>query len=376
MKKGITVSLIATFIAVMIILATTITISANKSISNAKLRSFVTELSLIQDKIKQKMKQGTDASYLSDVIIMDLSGLSEKQGSSIESKQFYNEEINETEKKIQLYKVDLDALEIYNTKYGKEVTSLDIYALSEKTGKVYYVEGIKANGTTYYTLSEELNIMIGNKPLNINQTEQIKFLPSDIYWTNKAITTEVIYPTTWTDTDITVSAISDSDEIIDCGNPRSYKDGYNAIKVNKEEIVGNYTITINYTKNGTSKTETFNVENYDNTPPVISEVNQAYVKTKDYLKAYIKDIFATDSQSGVKVIKYESEDLTNINFPEEEEDKLKRIKEYFSSYGSTLEDDKILIDNTATKYTIYAEDNAGNVSFKKVEISEKIINAR
>ena len=116
MKKGITVSLIATFIAVMIILATTITISANKSISNAKLRSFVTELSLIQDKIKQKMKQGTDASYLSDVIIMDLSGLSEKQGSSIESKQFYNEEINETEKKIQLYKVDLDALEIYNTK--------------------------------------------------------------------------------------------------------------------------------------------------------------------------------------------------------------------------------------------------------------------
>lgn len=371
MKKGITVSLIATFIAVMIILATTITISANKSISNAKLRSFVTELSLIQDKVNQKLKEGTDSSYVSDVISMKLQY---GDTDNIISEQFVGEDIaNNT---VQLYEIDLNNLEIYNTTYGKKNDSTDIYAVSEKTGKVYYVKGVKANGTTYHTLTEDLNIMIGNKFVNTNQTEQIKFLPSDIYWTNKAITTEVIYPTTWTDTDITVSAISDSDEIIDCGNPRSYKDGYNAIKVNIEEIVGNYTITINYTKNGTSKTETFHIENYDNTPPVISEVNQAYVKTKDTIKAYIKDIFATDSQSGVKVIKYESEDLTNINFPEEEEDKLKRIKEYFSSYGSTLEDDKILIDNTATKYTIYAEDNAGNVSFKKVEISEKIINAR
>lgn len=356
MKKGITVSMIATFIAVMMILAATIAISADRTIERAKLRSFATEISIIQDKVKQKLKEGTDSSYMTNIISVDLTSVN----SGIVTDQFEGESI-EGNKKVELYELDLDALQIYNTKYGKEESLTDVYAVSQDTGKVYYIAGIKANGTTYYTLTDNLEAQLGNKYAATEEnTEQIRFLPSNIYWTNDAITTTVIYPTTFSNV-----LISCNLENIEIGDEWSYDDDNMFRVVNKTELQTNYTITVSYTKDGQNKTETFNVENFDNTPPTISVGEQIYTKTADSFKSYILDVSATDSQSEIKAIKYESEDIILAN-----------ASKYFKTYGAELKSNKILMNNTATVYTIYAEDNVGNIAVMRVAVSDGIKAAR
>lgn len=357
MKKGITVSMIATFIAVMMILAATIAISADRTIERAKLRSFATEINIIQDKVKQKLKEGTDSSYMTNAISVDLTDVN----SSIVTEQFEGESIDGN-KKVELYKLDLDALQIYNTKYGKEETEKDIYAVSQDTGKVYYVAGIKTNGTTYYTLTDNLENQLGNKYGAIEETKQIKFLPSDIYWTNAAITTTVIYPQTFSN--VSITATNTSGDTFSYGTPYLRDNSYEVI-VNTSEIKTNYTITVSYTKDSQSKTEIFKVENFDNTAPTISVGGQMYTKSSGSSRAYILDVSATDDESGVKVIKYESEDIT-----------LENASKYFKTYGTELKDNKILMNNTAIVYTIYAEDNVGNIAVQRVEVSADIIAAR
>ena len=49
-----------------------------------------------------------------------------------------------------------DGLGIENLNYGTGKTSLDYYAISKETGKVYYAAGDEIGDRIYYTLTDEL----------------------------------------------------------------------------------------------------------------------------------------------------------------------------------------------------------------------------
>ncbi|MNF09117.1 hypothetical protein D3C80_2096980 [compost metagenome] len=67
------------------------------------------------------------------------------------------EDFKVTLKQINLSKADIESVKRGAGKLGE----LDIYAVSETTKKVYYVQGYISDGKTYYTLNDELSKLIG-----------------------------------------------------------------------------------------------------------------------------------------------------------------------------------------------------------------------
>ena len=337
-KRGITISMLAITIVVIAILTTTIVISAKNVSENSKLRTFGTEIAMLNDEIKHRQNTGTDISYMEDAVSINLSGISE----DIINTQFEGEEILNNE--ITVYRIDIAALGFNNVTYGSQQREKDIFVISTTTNRIYYLEGIKANNTTYYTFTEDLEIMLGSKYKVENAKSQIIFKPSEISWAANAITTEVIIPLEFTSVNITTNLegnnnISSIQEV----------NGKNVATVNIQEKKTNYTITVTYMHGDENKTETFEVKNYDGTKPSITTGNLEYKVSGDKVETYIPNIVATDSQSGIKEIKFEKDKISNES-----------AKEYFEKRGEILKGNKISVDNTAKYYTIYVVDNAGN----------------
>lgn len=355
-KKGITLSMLATIIVITIILTSTIILSVNDIYSNSRLRTFVTEYTMINDEVKLRQKTSTDMSYMEDAIEMNLADVNQ----NILDTQFVGENIQNN--KITVYKIDIAQLGFNNANYGKEENNLDVYAISMTTGRIYYLNGIKGNSTTYYTLTEDLQVLAGSK-YNIDEVnKQVIFKPSEFSWTANAIKTEVILPKEFTDISVTTDL---EGENLDNVSGIVEEDDKYIVTVNINEIKTNYNITVTYINDGERVTETFEIKNYDGTAPSLTVGSQTY-KVSDYdLKAYIQDILAVDDTSGIAKIKYENDKISVSN-----------AKDYFSSKGEMLKGSTILIDNKSRYYTVYAEDKAGNATIYNVTVSDEIINAR
>lgn len=187
MKKGITAASISIMIVIIIILLGTVTISSYNSIQNAKRTTFSLEISSIQEEVDKYMRlnnSSEDYPILTNVYTLSLENVSE----DIISTQFKDESIN-SNKEITLYEIDLEAIDMTNTQYGKMKTDKDVYVLSKETGKVYYLNGIKANKTTYYTLTNDLIELDGRNEKKQEEILQTKpNIQSDNTFTIKQIT--------------------------------------------------------------------------------------------------------------------------------------------------------------------------------------------
>lgn len=151
-KQGITfITLLAT-IVIIIILASTVVISANDLIPKTQQKKFAKEIYMIQKKVEEyKFKnsvypvEDTSINYT----------IPEEY-----SNQFSDETITDSVvelKPIDLYEADVETISFGNKQKGEN----DIYVLSEKTGKVYYLEGYKYKDQIYYTLTDELIKLLG-----------------------------------------------------------------------------------------------------------------------------------------------------------------------------------------------------------------------
>ena len=170
MKKGITATSVAIMVVVIIILLGTITTISYNSIQNAKKIVLSLEISNIQEEVDRYVKDSIDSSYptLGNSYTINLSNVSENAIS-----QFDGEEKNDNNE-ISVLEVDLTILGIADTTYGNKKTSSDVYVLSEKTGRVYYLAGIKSKNTTYYTLTDDL-IKLKDKKSKIDmETSSLK----------------------------------------------------------------------------------------------------------------------------------------------------------------------------------------------------------
>lgn len=158
-KKGISLIVLLITLAVILILLTTITFSADNIISNTKKRQFAKEIYEVQNLVDKYKYENDDYPY---IIENDKKKVININGENIDEQFISEDSINNT---ITLYPIDLYKAGVQNLSRGtnKNDNEKDVYAFSNKTGKVYYVKGFKVRNTTYYTLTDELKSLIGFK---------------------------------------------------------------------------------------------------------------------------------------------------------------------------------------------------------------------
>lgn len=179
-KKGISIIVLLITIAVILILLTAITFSADTLISNTKKRQFAKEIYEVQKVVDKYKYENDDYPYIIEndekkVFNINVENIDE---------QFVGEEIlNNT---VTLYPIELSKTGVQNLSRGtkNDNNENDVYALSDKTGKVYYVKGFKVGRDIYYTLTNELKKLIGVKQLDDSIKKRYNFEQGTFYMQN------------------------------------------------------------------------------------------------------------------------------------------------------------------------------------------------
>lgn len=337
-KQGITVSSLVITIIILTILAGTITISTLTTISYSKLSSWANELLYIQEVVDEQNNTSSNMDYTMQQIELNIP-------SNVIDNQFDGENISE-DNKLTLKILDLGKLKITNTIYGNLSTTTDVYAISENTGKVYYVQGVEIEGQMYYSLTDSLRQRF-NLISPESNLSSVVFVPSIVGYSNEPITVVVKVPKTYTNIIITTS----NDEI-QIGTQTEKETTYE-YTVNTNKIEGNYVITVSYNNGAQSLATKYEMNSYDITLPTIQPLDYyswTYKELETETLNYITNVSATDA-SGIKIIKYA---LGTIG--------LNDAQTYFKDNGNVISNGRINLDRSTTIYTLYAEDNAGNFS--------------
>ncbi len=334
MKKGISLVSVIISIVVMTILATVVVTTGIDSFGSANVNAFATEILNIQTAVNEYYYR-YNAYPVGTITAINVSSMTERELAQFNGETIVNNNIT-------LKLVDLSLIGINDTKYGKQEYSTDVYAISEQTGRVYYLAGIEYEGVVYYTPTEYLYTAFNMQDVVDNnllapkdiKTYDVIFTPSSVAYTNKPIVVEIKLPSSAAvNKIIATNSKSVSTETVE--GP------YKVFKVNETSTdkTGNYTIEVNYTYNGVQKTSKYEVTNYDATQPTISVTEE---KSNGLRKI---NITTNDTISGVKTIKYVEASA--------------KEQAYFQTYGKTISTPQLILDSDSD-YTLYVEDKAGN----------------
>lgn len=192
MRKGITATSVAIMVLIIMILIGTITTLSYNSMQNAKKIVFALEISSIQEIVN---KYVTDSSLGEYPVLANEHVISLTSVSNNSAFQFNDEDVT-TNDEITVYELDLSILGITDTTYGNKKTDKDVYVVSKTTGKVYYLEGIKAKNITYYTLTEDLLELDEKRKTSNEESYKKPMISTDGYITKKLLDgTEEVYLT-------------------------------------------------------------------------------------------------------------------------------------------------------------------------------------
>lgn len=359
MKKGINMISLSMAIVIIIIMVSTITISVQKILENSNKTKFVSEIILIRDSINS-YKTNTSNYPEKERISLNLTELSSEA-----LIQFSREIV--TDNVITLYLIDYDKIGINTKIFGnnKDGLNKDIYAFSKETGQVYYLKGIKFNGRTYYTLTEEISDMKDVIELELNQIKKgdCIFERRDIYnerlamdtYENNSVDVIIYIPEEAQNIDISYENY-DYVTMPNANNVETDKKGF--VKyVTQIPAPRNYDVIVSYTLNGIDKVVKFTEDKIDIEKPILDISNIQIInltangETTTYLTGYIIE----DSLSGIKFKKYELDNVGSSYFSEDR--------------GKEITEDKI--DVSGAKYcTMYVEDKSGNVITEVIDLSQ------
>ena len=335
MKKGITLINLTVVILLLALIAGMVVYEGSDAIATTNKTKFAIEILDVQTKVDNYyMENGKYPSVTQ--VTFDVSKLKEEEKAQIAGETVASNSIT-------LYSIDLNLLGIKNTVYGNNKNSKDVYAVSEITGKVYYINGIKFNKVKYYTLTDELYSGMSTSILPKNykevRKEEVVFRVNRLEVGKEAVTIDVMVPSDATG--ITVTA-TNSITVASAVTEGEYK----KYSVNASKVTRNYVVTVKYTLDSTAKTVTYTVNNVDVEGPGSSI----------YMVKY----------SGYTVIKIEP------NHPEQvakiKIDKGNLTKEYFSKYGKNVENNEYTC-YTAGTYTVYLEDLLGNTTISLLNVT-------
>ena len=350
MKKGFSLVTLLVTIFVIIILTSTLVISANSIYNSNKKVKFASEISYIKELVSNYILNNNGKLPSSSEVLISIENISKDDL----NKQFENENISS--ENIILNKIDMSMINPGTLQYGNgtEEKSDDIYCISKKTGRIYYARGCKIGSKTYYTLTDELKKAIKYTESN-NINDGIIFCDGNLESGIKEI--DVKIPESYLDIEITSSDASFEYSL-------EKESRYNIYKTKSKE---NSTITVKYKVNSDSEKKElkYNVEGVDNSGLTFSlsnvkkGVNGSTQKEEKYVT--IENISKENSQ--IKIKKY-----ANIYVSEEES------KEYFKNNGIDVKDNIVNIDNSlAGNITVYIEDKSGNYHIEYVNLNDNNI---
>ena len=351
MKKGFSLVTLLVTIFVIIILTSTVVISANSIYNSNKKVKFASEISYIKELVNSYMVNNNGNLPSNSEVITSIRDISKDEMQS----QFQDEDIS-NENTIVLNKIDMSMINPGTLQYGNgtEEKSDDIYCISKKTGRIYYARGCKIGSKTYYTLTDELKKAIKYTESN-NINDGIIFCDGNLESGIKEIDVKV--PESYLDIEITSSDASFEYSL-------EKESRYNIYKTKSKE---NSTITVKYKVNGDSEKKElkYNVEGVDNSGLTFSlsdvkkGINSSTQKEEKYVT--IENISKEDSK--IKIKRY-----ANIYVNEEE------AKNYFKNNGIEVKDNIVNIDNSlAGNITVYIEDKSGNYHIEYIRLSENNI---
>ena len=351
MKKGFSLVTLLVTIFVIIILTSTVVISANSIYNSNKKVKFASEISYIKELVNSYMVNNNGNLPSNSEVITSIRDISTDEMQS----QFQDEDIS-NENTIVLNKIDMSMINPGTLQYGNgtEEKSDDIYCISKKTGRIYYARGCKIGSKTYYTLTDELKKAIKYTESN-NINDGIIFCDGNLESGIKEI--DVKIPESYLDIEITSSDASFEYSL-------EKESRYNIYKTKSKE---NSTITVKYKVNSDSEKKElkYNVEGVDNSGLTFSlsdvkkGINSSTQKEEKYVT--IENISKEDSK--IKIKRY-----ANIYVNEEE------AKNYFKNNGIEVKDNIVNIDNSlAGNITVYIEDKSGNYHIEYIRLSENNI---
>lgn len=341
MKRGVSLVSLAIIIVVMLILTSIVVISGFDTMSATTINTFAVEILNIQTTVDEYYYKYNKYPVGEDITI-NVSDIAE---GSLE--QFNAETI--IDNNITLKIIDLSLLGINENKFGNKEVEKDVYALSEETGKVYYLIGVRYEENIYYTLTDALFEMVGMTdianntmvPTKDTKVYDVVFSPSNVGYTNMPVTVTIRLPKEAVINEIAVTGEKSLSE-------ETVQGAYKYVKVNETSTdkTGNYEIEVNYTYNGANKISKYAVTNYDSTVPTLSitETNSDGMTSVN--------VTTVDIDSGVKIVKYADEEIEDAA--------------YFKYYGTVLNGSELKL-KLDPKYTIYVEDKAGNYNIIKTE---------
>lgn len=147
-RRGISMISLGIMIVVMIAIASTVVLTMNNILKETKKDRFVNELNLVKASVETYITR-TSGNTGFNIITWDLVDIYADSQS-----QFEGESI--TNNILYVYEINLDDIDVKETVYGNKVDGENDRYLLSATGKVYYQKGYVYNGTTYYTLMDEI----------------------------------------------------------------------------------------------------------------------------------------------------------------------------------------------------------------------------
>lgn len=261
-KYGISLVTLVIAITILSVISTITIISVNDVISEADLKTFALEiydLQMLVDKYKIKNNGKLDFTTYT-VNATDITG---------DLKTILTEEDSPGKSTITFYLLDEEALNklgVEDIAYGKGTAQRDegeiykdIYAVSETTGRVYYLYGYDVTGNTYYYLTNGLMTDVLIPELGSEIANEILFIPSTFGKTRTAVTVTVKVPAT---IDISTVSITTPDNTNPIISSYTEEGNYYVYTVNTNNWKGNYTVNVDYVENAENKTVSYNVEEY------------------------------------------------------------------------------------------------------------------
>ncbi len=346
MKRGISLVALLITMVIMIALISTVTISGMATINNNKKVAFATEINMIQGAVDTYKLRNNNEYPIEAKIELDISKVTEKS-----IVQFSSENI--TDSKITLYKINYSMLGITSLRYGAGNDDNDMYAVSKETGKVYYTKGLKLGGFTYYTLTDDLKRIISGVNAEDYASDSIVFNTSETEWTLNKVVSKINVPVSFTNVSVSVLG---SENLYSA----TLNDSLNVYTI--DNVEGNYTIIVNYTKDGKEYSSEYTVDNVDNESPVFTKDNitENVTVNQDRTDIYLSLDGYYDKLSGIKTIKYAYLNMQNAD----------EISNYFKNNGLKVYNDVIEIEELTKNMTIYIEDKVGNFTAIPYSISD------
>lgn len=140
MKKGITMSILAITVVIMLILVSAATIVGTQSIRTANYEEFLSKIKRVSDDINSYIIENNIQPMTGDIVAK--TGLPNSLLAEITNKEDdYNN----------LYIIDMNKLKTVNVNIGYgSISNMDIFLVSENTNNVYYYKGFKYKGSIYH----------------------------------------------------------------------------------------------------------------------------------------------------------------------------------------------------------------------------------